>query len=753
MTRGVRWILGLAAALLAWVAWAQRSNPFSLGQWAAVSAGILLAVWIGLLQLRRPALQYLVLCRFPLIAAVLLLTFPVLAVTAARPMLGNLFALPPFGFGVVAFLALLLAWVVLAVLLLIGQLAPERFGVGSLDPPAWIRTLADTRRALIVALLLASPTILVAWSASPGSAGWKLLAAGTGIAASTGLVALVLALRRRVPAVFLRWLPERLCTWVSAPFWSGYIHQDDQGRRRFHHGHLLNSLLVLATGLVYVTFYLAQTPGDESFDLFPALVYTMLLMILGTFVLSGASFFLDRYRVPTLLLVTVASFFSFFISDTDHYYRTVPARQSEALDPAAAFRAWYQARPRKDGEPPVVVAVTAVGGGITTGLWTDHVLARLEKEVGEDLISSIALVSGVSGGSVGTLHFMDALSKPDRSTLRSRLERARENVAKPSLPEAVWGLVYPDFWRTLPGPWFRWKVEDRGEALELSWSRHLRHPEATLADWREEIRAGRLPVPVFNTTISETGGRLLITPVDLRRDWGADGFSRLYPELDVKAVTAARLSAAFPYVSPIARPRLEDPGDKRGYHLADGGYYDNFGVASLVDWLRTVLPVLRDLKGRRILLVQIRDAPMEDREAGSRTGWAVSALGPLKTLMTIRTASQAARNELEVDLFQRLACRQGVQVESFIFTLASGPESKDEALPLSWQLTGEERARIEGRWLTPANQVELCRARICFEKPDDGQCAAARRYCENSGEKKEPALPAAGSFHPCPPAD
>ncbi|MES1242275.1 MAG: patatin-like phospholipase family protein [Acidobacteriota bacterium] len=748
--RGVAWIVGLAAALLAWVAWAQRSNPFSAEQWAAVTAGVLLAAWLALFQLRRPAVQYLVLCRYPLIAGGLLATFPVLAVTAARPMLGNLFSLRGFGFGVVSFLAFFLAWVVLVTLRLIAQLAPERFGVEPFDLPARLRFPLESRRGFALALLLALPTVLVAWRASAIGAGWKILAAGTGIAAAAWLIWLSLFLRERLAA----WVPVRLRPWISSHICRGYVYQDGEGRPRFHPGHLFNALLVLVTGLVYVTFFLAQTPGDESFGLFPALVYTMLLMILGTFVLSAAAFFLDRYRVPTLLLVAAASFFSFFITDSDHYYRTRPARDEAPLDPATAFRTWYQAREAReartgaDGSPPVVVAVSAVGGGITTGLWTDHVLARLEKEVGEGLISSIALVSGVSGGSVGTLHFMDALARPDGTTLRSRLERAREDVAKPSLPEAVWGLVYPDFWRTLPGPWFRWKsVEDRGEALERAWSRRLRNPEATLADWREEIRAGRLPVPVFNTTITETGGRLLITPVDLRPDWGAYGFSQLYPELDIRAVTAARLSAAFPYVSPIARPRLEDPRDRRSYHLADGGYYDNFGVASLVDWLRTVLPEVRELGGRRILLVQIRDAPRRDEGAGSRTGWTVSALGPLKTLMTIRTASQAARNELEADLFQRLACRQGVQVESFLFTLAPGRGSEEEALPLSWQLTDGERQRIEDRWLTPANQVELCRARICFETPDDGVCAAARRFCE----KKDPELPPAGSFRPCPP--
>ncbi len=808
MTRGKGLLVGLAIALLAWVAWAQRPNPLSGGQWATVTAGVLLVLWVGLLQLGRPVLQYLVLCRFPLFTSVSLLTFPVLAATAARPVLGNLFSLAPFGFGVLVFLAFFLGWVALMTLVLIGQLAPARFDVEPLGLPPWMQALLDSRWGLVLTLLLASPTIAVAWLESPGSPGWKLAATLAGLAAAVGLIGLLLAVRnrlvrepdtsgvllhenrspfldrrrvvsrtaprpphRRAPRTnwirsFLDWVPESLCARISAPFWRGYIYKDTQDRWRFHHGHLFNMLLVLATGLVYVAFYLVQTPGRSSFDLFPAVVYTMLLMILGTFVLSAASFFLDRYRVPTLLLVTAASFFSLFITDTDHYYRTQPAPVSQALDPAAAFRAWRAARSREGrdgrqgGQPPVVVAVTAVGGGITTGLWTDHVLANLDREMGEGFIPSIALVSGVSGGSVGTLHFMDALADPvpgSSSTLAARLAQARDNVAKPSLPEAIWGLAYPDFWRTLPGPWFRWKgVEDRGDALERAWSRHLRHPESTLAGWREEIRAGRLPVPIFNTTISETGGRLLLTPVDVPRDWRAYGFSRVYPELDVKAVTAARLSAAFPYVSPMARPRLSDPKDRRGYHLADGGYYDNFGVASLVDWLRTVLPELRKVSGRRrILLVQIRDAPRVDPQAGIRTGWVVGALGPLKTLLSIRTATQTARNEMEVDLFQRLACRQGVQVESFIFTLKPEAGEKADPLPLSWQLTPEERERIERRWSTRDNRIELCRARICFETGSDAVCAAAREHCRALVEGMEPLppLPAGDAPPPCPPTE
>jgi hypothetical protein len=791
LPRGETWLLAAAAALLAWVAWAQRANPLSPGQWGAVAGGLLLVVGIGLLQLHRPALQYLVLCRFPLLMAVLLVVFPFLAVTAARSMLGNLFALAPFGFGVVTFFVLFLAWVTLISLLLLAQLAPARFGVERFEPPPWMRALLDSRWSAGLAVLLAAPTLGVAWACSTISAGGKLLAAVGGTAAAGGLISLILVVRRRLvpepdapesplmhedrsprhaPGSRVQRALERvagaLCRWLSDSFWRGYIYADGQGRKRFYRGHLFNAVSLLATFCVYLAFFLAQTPGEDDFDAFPALGYSMMLLILGTWVLSGVSFFLDRYRFPTLLLLTAASFFSFFISDTDHYYATVAADRAgeQELRPVAVFDTWYRKRVRETGEPPVLVAVTAVGGGITTALWTDRVLAGLEQEVGEGFIPSIGLVSGVSGGSVGTLYFLDALAEPDGTPLRDRLERAVASAASPSLPEAVWGLVYPDFWRILPGPWFRWKaVDDRGEALERAWERHLRWPQARLSDWRAAIRAGRLPVPVFNATITETGGRLLITPIDLGRlaagdcrerpsrcltEWRAHSFFELYPELDVRVATAARLSAAFPYVSPIARPHLA-PGDHRGYHLADGGYYDNYGVASLVDWLDAVLPAFRMRGGRRVLVVQIRDAPAEDPGGAQRGGWVISSLGPLKTLMSIRSATQSARNAKEVGLLQRLACRDGVQVEPFVFSLA--PERPDEeGLPLSWQLTDGERARVEGRWDTRANRIERCRLRTCFVAQDDGVCAAAGASCVDVVDGKEPAeLPPAGSVHPC----
>ena len=59
-------------------------------------------------------------------------------------------------------------------------------------------------------------------------------------------------------------------------------------------------------------------------------------------------------------------------------------------------------------------------------------------------------------------------------------------------------------------------------------------------------------------------------------------------DIGLKAVTAARLSAAFPYVSPAARLDGVEP-----YHLVDGGYYDFYGLVALSQWVDDALEELQ----------------------------------------------------------------------------------------------------------------------------------------------------------------
>jgi hypothetical protein len=132
---------------------------------------------------------------------------------------------------------------------------------------------------------------------------------------------------------------------------------------------------------------------------------------------------------------------------------------------------------------------------------------------------------------------------------------------------------------------------------------------------RPEVAKGNKPAVVFNATIVETGERLLLATTDSepfrqptnKTSPGWRDFTRLYPETDIPVATAARLSATFPFVTPAPRIRRGDVFADQ-YHVVDGGYYDNYGVATLIEWLDQAMKDAES-KPSRVLILQIRGSP------------------------------------------------------------------------------------------------------------------------------------------------
>lgn len=222
------------------------------------------------------------------------------------------------------------------------------------------------------------------------------------------------------------------------------------------------------------------------------------------------------------------------------------------------------------------------------------------------------------------------------------------------------------------------------------------------------LRAGWLPAPVLNSTVVETGEQFLLTPLDLPPGWRTRRFYDVYPGYDLRAVTAARLSATFPWVSPIAQARSEDDQPPRGYrqlHLADGGYFDNYGVVTAVNWLRSLVPAhLDDLRRRGVLLVLIRAFPQAEPRGATddaRRGWLYATAGPILTMYNVRTSAQAFHNDVEVALLKEM-WERGFQVKltPVLFELR-------EKAPLSWRLTRPQRDAILRGWSEPENQESL----------------------------------------------
>ena len=425
------------------------------------------------------------------------------------------------------------------------------------------------------------------------------------------------------------------------------------------------------------------------------LACVLLLALMLCWMAAGVAFLVDRYRVPVLGPLLLLPFITSACPSADHFYRTFTDGHGYSPPPADVMNV--------STNPVIVVATT--GGGIQASAWTARVLTGLDRalrpEFGDTFASSIRLISSVSGGGVGALHFVDKYKNGRFDPNDGALVVKQADAS--SLDEVAWGLTYPDFWRAFfPLP-IRGAQIDRGQALEWAWAAHDPAVRASLATWRDDVAAGNRPASIFNATIVDTGEPLLIgtTRIGWDADAGLRNFEDLYPGFNIQAATAARLSATFTFAAPAVRS--DRPG--HDFHLVDGGYYDNYGMLSAMAWIHDGA---RDSGVvRHVLLIQIHDAPADaDRTPDSWHGTFYQVWAPLEAMLNVRTAGQRSHNDNELNLLASKLCAvNGVRLDTATFEF-SGTNA-----PLSWHLTGLDKKSLDDEWATTSVGPSVDRVR------------------------------------------
>jgi hypothetical protein len=729
--------------------WAvSKFTLLAIGALLLVIGGLSLAL---LVQRAFPLLQYLFYCRYPLLFGALLVLLGPLCLTVAAELLRNLFALAPTQMRWATFLALLYAGTTLLSLLNVLRYGRTRFSITAPAPARVVDWILHYWWWLIAAMV--APLILTALVVSkPGLGHCVEIAVGAGSALLFYWVAALIQElfgdpnRARDETLFAgaerslkvarnmhvdvgaaasrnRWL-RRLGDWIERNF-PGYL----QGGQILP-GHLQATLFVGLAMVAYVVgfFWLDPAPGNNASV--PALGYVLLILLIFTWVLPGVSFFLDRYLVPVVLVVVAVPTVLNLATRADHYFPILEG-DHEGAPIVASFdnsedtaRQAFPAGSPGATEPPIVV-VAASGGGIKASLWTATVLTGLQRDLGDPFTRSVRLISTVSGGSAGALFFLDELEERGKMD-DAAIDAVLDHAGATSLHGSAWGLAYPDLLRGA-APWFvRLFIDqqrDRGWALEQIWRHHLNHPDRGLAEWSRKVEAGKLPAVIFNATQVESGSHFLLSSlqIDTWHQWGSHGHFERYGGRDVPAATAARLSASFPWVTPISRPDPISPeGEKIAAegrvseevavqlrrHLADGGYYDNFGVVSVLHWLETVLGKRGEsLAGRRVWVILIRASTYDEMDptagrGSEQDGWIYSTVGPVLTLLNVRNSTQFSRNKKELELLANRWCAErGVAINNFGFQL-------EREGPLSWKLTDDEYCRIACGWHDPINRPE-----------------------------------------------
>ncbi len=555
---------------------------------------------------------------------------------------------------------------------------------------------------------------------------------------------------------------------------------------------IIFALLLLFLALNIVDARKHVTMMETSF---PTLGAILVILIFFQWLFSGATFFLDRFRVPVLTVVLAIIFVPKFLPiNQEHYFAANRTTElaAEAVDsPAAAIE--HRLKGAAPSKPLIIV--TAMGGGIQAAEWTSQIMARLEATVRNDaqlqaqsytFHDHLLLASGVSGGSVGLLPFLLEYTAPagqqfqtapaegGRDLLTARLTSA---PGCSGLEAVAWGLEYYDLQRlllTVPLNWLQrtntGALPDRTWALTEALNRNLKDKDCgtqsfaslapisdgqqmTLVQTARALGRGDMPAFTFNTTVAETGDRFLlsnyavpanssstaIAGTSLLRGSGslpAESFLQAYTMAtccdrnsggkglyaDLSLATAARLSATFPVVSSGTRLPLEFA--PVASHFLDGGYYDNDGTASAIEFLASAMRSRAASSAPLpILLVEIRDSDdldpqVNEDDLAHQTGAVRNAYGaaapkpwstfgqmmaPLSGMWNAGHKSTTRRNRRELCLLET-AYSQQLDIHHVIFGIpaqvdrqgnaSKGTKTTYKASPLSWKLTEGQKQYI-----------------------------------------------------------
>ncbi len=656
------------------------------------------------------ALQWVFLLRVPLLSGIVaFVVFPCLALSKARSLLGNLLDITPFGMFVATLSALLCAWSSLITGWIIttnGQ-ARLRFDFGM----SWGRT----GNWFVAAGLCTLPLLLAAIYYGHRWAQRSFVSLIAGVAIGAAVAAAISLQALRFYDVCLAPRPVAAWRWfagLSPQVTAGYLENGF-----VLPSHLLGAVLFGVFVGIYLVLGVAKAIRGSQSTGVPTLAYVLLLITMVCWVFSGLTFFLDRFGIPVLFVLLVVLAVGLFAPWTDHLFQTQPVGKERAPFPEDVLLA---------GGSDRVVLVAASGGGIQAAAWTARVLTGLELKFRgatpqKAFAKAVRMISSVSGGSVGAMYFSSLYQPGGTLPANDQVEEAWHYAAGSSLENIGWGLVYGDLLRLLSG--VSWWTDGRGRSLEKSFLRTAELSKLLrqkLSDWFAGAAAGDRPANIFNSTLVETGDRLLFSTSHFHaNDPGGNPYGRpsplprwefhpFQPGFDVSVSTAARLSASFPYVSPASRPDIGGPF-RRQLHVVDGGYFDNDGMVSLVEWLDQGLRMLAAKnqleKVRRVMILTAHGlpdpAPQGPPPGQKLVGWPFQLYAPLQAVLAVRSAAQRANDELQIRLLQEKWAGR-VDIVPVPVDFNADP---DESPPLSWHLTPLQKAAVQSEWDRMADSV------------------------------------------------
>ncbi|QTN39521.1 patatin-like phospholipase family protein [Cryomorphaceae bacterium] len=373
-----------------------------------------------------------------------------------------------------------------------------------------------------------------------------------------------------------------------------------------------------------------------------------------------------------------------------------------------ALQGWH-AQTRKT--KPKLIIVNTSGGGLRSALFTFEMMHVLDSVTEGAFFKQTRLITGASGGMMGAAYYRGL--KHEDSLDSVSIDLLQDCLSTDMLNPIVFGLVTNDlFFNTL-----HWRTgnqrynKDRGYSFEQALHRNtLGILDVPLSYYRNPELSGSIPKMVFSPIIVNDGRRLnisssptsylsLVGPNNERPEYH-DGieFSRFFEALRADSLrfsTAIRMSASFPYITPLinlpSKPAME---------LIDAGARDNNGFELSMryayhfnEWLN------RFTSG--IVFVRLRSDGLNDARIRDehKRGVFENLFNPVSGVVKSFDNMQDF-NQSQLLLLADEWCNVPIDVIEFNLF------EEEEAVSLSWHLSTSEKAQVRSSIFSEANSAK-----------------------------------------------
>ncbi len=354
---------------------------------------------------------------------------------------------------------------------------------------------------------------------------------------------------------------------------------------------------------------------------------------------------------------------------------------------------------------PVMVFINVSGGGLRSGTFVMNTLQQLDSITNGKLMQHTMLISGASGGMLAATYYRELYRKNLTATVKQNLHHPNltNNIAEDLLNPVFSSMLARDIFspaqKFTVGPYKY--VKDRGYAFEQKLNENSAGLFNTqIKDFAADEKTARVPMIIFNSTISRDGRKMMIASqplsfmmkpllyaTDTTVSPDAVDFNGMFAKQDpqnIRLLTVLRMNATFPYVLPNVWLPSEPVID-----VMDAGLRDNYGQETSLRFIENFKEWITQNTGG-VIILQLRDRMKDNWQQPFESVGITDVL--IKPATMLQHNWYKLQDYSETEKYSYMF--DGMDTVLHRITFMYVPEKEEQGAALNFHLTAREKRDV-----------------------------------------------------------